>query len=1386
MRAGVAAAAACTLLLGTGSLAWGGSAPAFTRTTEPEVVAPTPLRDLTTPFLAWAADPGVGFLGGGGLYADDGTLRVARTCGTGARAASAAATGGIVGVLGDDGRVCTWDGLEPRALVDVAAHAAALAVGRADSADGRQELDTAVYTRGSAATAIDARTGQKLWSRDPDLGPLTSAAASGSGGLYAVGGQRGAAVLYGASGRLVRAVTTGRREASGARVDDPVSAVALDADGARLATGQTAGVVTIWDTRTGRAIRTVDLGEGAVVDLDWSRDGQQLAAVSRIPGASGATLEFEVWDLGLDTPLFRVATPDPAAARPVLRFSPWGLTLVGSDGAGFSRVWQRPSRYIVHPGDPLRESPHHRGTRASVDAVHMATLADGPFDTLAGASGWAAPAESARLAEDAQSGRSLWVDRATGTQLAVYGPDGRVVARHALTQRAVAAGLAGDRFGVIGADGSLRATAHLNSPVSATREVRGATAVAFGRDGGVVWGSAAGDVTFAPRAAGETPRVYTVHAGPVAALATSADGAVAVSVGPRVVDPGAPDAAPTLGVSVLLRDPESRGAVASSVVGASMGFSWVVDGRTATVALRDDRALVRTDAETVVFDLQRGGRLLTLPWAARDAAFGAGDTVRWIDPAGHVRVAPLAAGVDRPRGRPLCTDRLGAAVATLDADVLTLWNGDTGRQGQSLAPTGTRILGCGFNDGGKKLAFLQEDGRFEVWSTDSMTAQAGLSGAAVDAPWFAFAPESADEAARERATGESASGSAWIRTDATHVARIELAHGAVAERVELPAGVARIDATPGRFAALLGADGVRLGTLDLDASLPAGGRRSWDADAQPIAAHEGTYAWVADARLWVGPAAGPALPGPLPGGAVRAAAFSPDGKLLAIADDQNVVALVGLPFRDVRTMPAGAPPRSPRPSPPIERLWFDGPELVGRDTLGRTRSWAWMAAAGGDIAALRPGPIGAVPAIYTLRASPDGRTLYSGQADALVRAWDVDTATQRTAYLGAYAPVRAVAPSADGRWLAIGGDDGMVRVVDTVTKVSERSFPTFDEPSRGIAIAQEGGRWLLAAQSDRGTIRAWDLVRGTPLLRWTGAPLGALAWLPGLDALGYTLDGVTYRLGLDTDAAPAASPAPATPPAPVDGPWAALAGGRWASTDAAGHIVLWDGSLPYARLTLLDDGGWISDRIDGRQIASESLRDGTSLLLYQHGGMMEPNTNERVAARMAAAVVAQGPAVEACLASGPDAPPGSALTLSWQVSAGVLRKTRVTADTTGSAGLAGCVVDAIDTLRFDLEMDTPEVQRTWAVAGGPDVRVLALDPAEGASTVEAVRTALAPAHTCRARPETRLQWRVEAGKLHVVPVAGADDPAVACLTSAVDGARVDGVERASGVWTPAP
>ncbi len=1401
------------------------------------------------PFLGWAADPSVGFLGGGGLYADDGTLRVARTCGAQLLAGASAATGNIYAFLSSDGRICVFEGADPRTLSEVKARASSIALARATSADGRDTLDTVVYTRGQAAVAIDGRSGQKLWSRDPDLGVLSAAASSREDGKYAVGGERGAAVLYGETGRLLRAVTTARRGPTGAMVADPVHAVALDVRAEQLLTGQGDGRVTIWDVRLGKSIRVIDFGDGDVVDVDWSADGQQISAVSRTPavGSVPATLQFEVWDLIDDMPLFRESVPDVPGARPTLRMSPWGRTVIGSDGAGFTRVWRRPARYHVLRGDALREIPHHRKTRAIADPVRLATASDVEGATLSPGPSrlWPAPDGQIRLATDAESGASVWVDSATRQALAVYAADGSVKVRHALTQPASGASLTGEHLSVVGADGTVRTTLKVSAPLAVVKDIAGATAVATTSEAssataGMVWGSATGDVTFVRGGSSGGPRVYSVHAGPVVAVAARGD--IAVSVGPRVADPGATDAVPTLGVSVLLREPESRGAVMASILGGSQAYSWVVDGTTATVSIREPLALVRTDLETVVFDLAQGGRRLTLPWAARDAAFadgdragnGVGSTVRWIDPFGRERSVTLPAGpgaselaagtgarsasagppqADRPRGRTLCTDREGRSVATLDADVITLWNGFTGLKGQSLAATGTPILQCAFNEGGKKLALFQADGRFEVWSVDSMTAQAGISDVTVQDPWFAFAPTTRSEQVREEATGESDSGSAWVRKDATHLVRIALSASSqteVAETLEIPAGVTRIDARSGRFGTLLGPTGATLGYVDLVAALPEGGRRLWDLDNRPLAARGSTYAWSRGRALWIGPAAGPALSGPLHGATPVAAQWSDDGKLLAIADDNNVVSLIDLPFRGVRTMAAGSPPASPFPSPPIERLWFEADTLYGRDTLGRIRHWSWMAAAGGDVGAVPPGAIGAVPAIHVLRASPDGRTLYSGQADTLVRAWDVDTATQRDAYMGAVAPIGALAVSGDGKWLAVGADDGVVRVIDAVTKVVERSLYTFDEPTVAVAFAQEGAAWKLAAMSDSGVLRVWDLLTSKPLMHWSIAPFSpvaesALAWMSGLSRLTVTLGGLDYGLGLDGAAVLPGEPTQIEAPPVFLGKvdqWVRLKGDRYATADALGHIYLWDGALqmPYARLTMLDDGGWISDRVDGRQIASESLRDGTSLVLYQRGGLMEPNTNERAAGRVSYAVTEQNPVVEQCLVGSPAAgspagiaPAGGSLELAWQVSAGVLRKTKVVANSTGSDALAACVVEAMQAMRFDLDFDTAEIKRTWTVSGVGAVRMLGVDADASATTLRAVDAAInaaKPPRSCVPKAGMpaglALQWHVEAGRLQVVPLAAEGEAATvgACLANAVHGARVEGVERATGVWLP--
>lgn len=1453
--AGLALFALCAFSAGTGAWAIDGSGrPEFTRLTEGEVAASKTIRDFDTPFLGWGPNDNVGFLGAGGLYDIGGELKVARTCGAHLRDSASPATGELYALLGDDGRVCVFQGTSALPVAEVRANAVALAMANAHVLDAGGVGSTAPYlasVHGSTATARDAG-GKKRWARDPDLGPLSSAASSVDRGFFAFGGERGAAVLHGGSGRLVRAVTTGGRAGP-----DPVYTVGLDIEGNRLLTGQSGGRVTVWSTETGQPIQTIDFGDGDVIDVSFSRDGAQVTAVSR----SGSLLEFEVWDLFEDAPVFREYAPAPSTPglRPKLRIAPWGRSMMGSDGAGYTRSWHRPSRMNMPSGQSLREIPHHRPTRVATTAVIFASVGDATGDTLTPSGLIAAPAGRTRLAVDA-SGASVWVDTATGKDLAVIAPDGKVRARHALQRPAVAASLLGERLLVVADDGSMRATSRAGTALAAQKEVARASAVAAAADSVTVWGSAAGDVTFA--GGGEEPRLYIVHAGPVVALATSEDGQTAISVGPRWVDVGAalaaadPSQVPTLGVSLLLRDPARRGSVSSAILGGSQAYSWVVDGTTASVSLHGDQlALVRTDLETVVFDIQSGGRRMTLPYATRDATFAAppraaagkaaqiAPVVRWIDPYGHERRSALTetAQVERPRGRTLCESQDQTAVATLDADVLTLWKGHDARQGRSFAATGTQLLGCTFNEAGTRVAFLDSDGRFEAWAVDSERALAGVNGAAtrttlageapVD-PWFAFAPviiESDRPAARPLSgtradlamtvvtAGQlpavaAAPGSVWVRMDATHLAQLDLREGKRVETIEIPPGVGHIDSRAGRFATLhpvASADvpAPPVGYLDLAPGPSSGvGRRVWPASEQPLAAHGANYVWAERGSLRIGPAGGPALESPLPGARPLCGALTPDGKLLAIADIENRIALMSLPWRTAVMVAAGTPPTVPNPSPATERLWFDGENLLGRDARGAQRHWPWMAAssgATGQTTAIAPGPVTAVNRVHALARSPDGRILYSAQEDNLVRAWDIERATQRTAFLGPVGPVHALDVSDDGRLIAVGSTDGTVRVFDTVTKVDEHAFLTSGESTEAVAFQQEGKSARVASLSDRGTLRAWDMASGKALVRWTVTPFQSgqlsnhLDWLPGLARLTVTLGGFDWRVSLSEDGAAGGEPTTQEQiPEFLGHPsaWVRLKAGLLASADALGHILLWEEAtqLPYARLTMLSDGGWISDRIDGVQIASQTLRDGSSMLLYGHGGQMEAYSDEKLAAFINDSLIEDLPIAQECLALAPATAGGALVKLGWTISAGVARNLEIVANTTGSDGVVGCLVDAVLGMRYDLTTEVQRVDSAWIVAGSGDVRGLVLK-AEDASAMAAVESALQAAlakapNSCQQKGVTgqaRVQWRVTSGAVQGLTVLeGTTVPAQVtdCLATAVKSTRVTGVDRATGVW----
>jgi WD40 repeat protein len=231
-------------------------------------------------------------------------------------------------------------------------------------------------------------------------------------------------------------------------------------------------------------------------------------------------------------------------------------------------------------------------------------------------------------------------------------------------------------------------------------------------------------------------------------------------------------------------------------------------------------------------------------------------------------------------------------------------------------------------------------------------------------------------------------------------------------------------------------------------------------------------------------------------GAVRALAFSRDGKALASAGaDKAIVlwdvagrrelrrltghgaAVQGLAFAPdgkVLASSTEGPPGAPRP--PELRLW--------------------------DVAAGKPLRALEVPQTqYVLVFSPAGDRLATAGEwdDPAVRLWDTATGKLLRTLSGHDAVVRGLAFSPDGRLLATGGGprDSTLRVWEVATGQEVRRFQGHHSGVMALAFSPDGRR--LASGGDS-TVLVWD-VYGAPARRLTERQLAA-CWddLAGADA----------------------------------------------------------------------------------------------------------------------------------------------------------------------------------------------------------------------------------------------------------------------------------------------
>jgi WD40 repeat protein len=149
---------------------------------------------------------------------------------------------------------------------------------------------------------------------------------------------------------------------------------------------------------------------------------------------------------------------------------------------------------------------------------------------------------------------------------------------------------------------------------------------------------------------------------------------------------------------------------------------------------------------------------------------------------------------------------------------------------------------------------------------------------------------------------------------------------------------------------------------------------------------------------------------------------------------------------------------------------FQPQGLLSAGADGLVKTWA-----------IPPAPVRSVShpeGVLAAAASADGKKLYTGSTDKLVRVWDSAKGTLERQFAGHTAPVTTLAVSANGQLLASGGADAAIRFWNQAT--GKEADAVFGHSASVSALAlHPAGTQILSASED-GSVKLWQLALVAP------------------------------------------------------------------------------------------------------------------------------------------------------------------------------------------------------------------------------------------------------------------------------------------------------------------